>query len=672
MDIFGNSNENGGDIIGPASSTTNALVRYADTTGKLLKNSTVTLSDDGTLTGLNIITPSTGQPLRLYGDLDMGQNFIIDLATPVNDYDAVTKEYVDGKAGNQTATTGLTTFTGTVEAGIVKKTGGTSIQYMMADGSVLSQSASSGNSNFYLYKSHTNTPTPPPTAGFVYYNNAIQKNATIIYISHLTEDNIDIEIFFQNLSTLNEVYIQQKILSDNFIKYNITGTPTVVTGSHISIPVAQVSFGGTGEISFGTNEPILVSFFTNNLEVDTRLSNLETTIQNKITAPLTTVTNSAVAVFDGTTGKVVKQSPVKISDAGVVEGISSVNGFLTPALDYAYDLGDIGKNWAAVHTASLQSNNGVISVETNLNMGQFSIDDLATPTTAYQAVNKLYADSPSAFTIPNLSNANIFALSATNGRTAYNTDSNLINVYINGAWGNVLATKRTISLLRVVPMTSNNAPAPFVASASTIWSAVYDVFKAFDNSITTEWFSAQAPLYTLTTPGTYAGTVSTTVSGAPVLGEWLQLAFTSVTVHSYTITVNNAYRNNAAPTSWVVAGSSNGGTTWTTLDTKTRVWTGNTSQSYNFSAPVEINAIRLIVRETYNVSGLVAYTTAAEFIINKVAHVVDDNINISSTKTFTPPKLTTAERNLLIPDEGNVIYNTTTKVLNTYNGTAWV
>ena len=42
----------GSGVIGPASSTTNAIVRYADTTGKLLKNSTVTLSDDGGITGV--------------------------------------------------------------------------------------------------------------------------------------------------------------------------------------------------------------------------------------------------------------------------------------------------------------------------------------------------------------------------------------------------------------------------------------------------------------------------------------------------------------------------------------------------------------------------------------------------------------------------------------------
>ena len=50
------------------------------------------------------------------------------------------------------ANNNTSTFTGTVEANILKKVGGTNIQYLMADGSSLTQSASSGNSNFYLYK----------------------------------------------------------------------------------------------------------------------------------------------------------------------------------------------------------------------------------------------------------------------------------------------------------------------------------------------------------------------------------------------------------------------------------------------------------------------------------------------------------------------------------------
>ena len=64
--------------------------------------------------------------------------------------------------------------------------------------------------------------------------------------------------------------------SENFIKYNITGTPTIVTGSYVSIPVAVISYGGTGETYFGNLEPILVSFFTNTIETDARITTLET------------------------------------------------------------------------------------------------------------------------------------------------------------------------------------------------------------------------------------------------------------------------------------------------------------------------------------------------------------------------------------------------------------
>src|SRR6185295_3669881 len=44
----------------------------------------------------------------------------------------------------------------------------------------------------------------------------------------------------------------------------------------------------------------------------------------------------------------------------------------------------------------------------------------------------------------------------------------------------------------------------------------------------------------------------------------------------------------------------------------------------------------------------------------------------STTKAFLPPRMTTTQRDAISsPTEGSVIYNTTTKELNRYNGTAW-
>ena len=159
--------------------------------------------------------------------------------------------------------------------------GGTNIQYLLADGTLLTSSANSGNSNFYLYKSIDNALSPPIGSGNVVYNNANQSLATVIYISHLTRDNVDIEIFFENVSSLNDLYLQDQNNSLNFIRYNITGTPTIIPNNYILIPIILDTSGGTGSNSFGTNHNILLSIFTNSIETDVRISNLEDKTQNQ-------------------------------------------------------------------------------------------------------------------------------------------------------------------------------------------------------------------------------------------------------------------------------------------------------------------------------------------------------------------------------------------------------
>jgi sugar lactone lactonase YvrE len=46
----------GGDVVGPASATDNALVRYDSTTGKIIQNSVVLVGDTGSITGVNALT----------------------------------------------------------------------------------------------------------------------------------------------------------------------------------------------------------------------------------------------------------------------------------------------------------------------------------------------------------------------------------------------------------------------------------------------------------------------------------------------------------------------------------------------------------------------------------------------------------------------------------------
>jgi hypothetical protein len=49
----------GGDVVGPASSTDNAIARYDTTTGKLIQNSVVTVGDTGVVAGVTELTAST-------------------------------------------------------------------------------------------------------------------------------------------------------------------------------------------------------------------------------------------------------------------------------------------------------------------------------------------------------------------------------------------------------------------------------------------------------------------------------------------------------------------------------------------------------------------------------------------------------------------------------------
>lgn len=188
---------------------------------------------------------------------------------------------LETKTQNITATAGTTTFAGDLIASNLIKTGATNIEYLMGDGSTLTQSATSGNSNFYLYDNTNSTTDTTPVSGEVIINSVSNTTATIVYISHITRDNIDVEVFWKFVNTLTELYLQDQSLSSNFIQYNITAAPTITVGNKIAIPVSVVNSAGTGSSSFGSGHNILVSYFTNSLEVDTRISALETKTVNQ-------------------------------------------------------------------------------------------------------------------------------------------------------------------------------------------------------------------------------------------------------------------------------------------------------------------------------------------------------------------------------------------------------
>lgn len=259
-----------------------------------------------------------------------------------------------------------TPYDGEIESTGFKVTGGLSSQYLLADGSRITQSAVSGNSNFYLYNSN-NSLVVPPTSGQIRYNNAVQKNATIVYISHLTSDSIDVDKFYQNVSVLNDLFIQDRNNSLNFIQYNITGSPTIVTNNYMSVPVVVSDFGGTGETSFGATHPTLLSFFINNLEIDTRITTLETKTQQQSSTAGNTffsgiLTANSIKVLGGISSEFMKANGSLDSNTYLQQGETIVN-----SVPYINALGQVSSNISNLYVQ--QGNNSIVSAVSAIQTG---------------------------------------------------------------------------------------------------------------------------------------------------------------------------------------------------------------------------------------------------------------------------------------------------------------
>ena len=146
--------------------------------------------------------------------------------------------------GSATGPTGSTGATGT--AGATGATG-----------------ANGQSTNLWLYLAKTSITSGDPLNGHLLWNNATQINATSINISHLTDDNLDIDIFLALLQINQTLVLQDRNASANFQNWKISGTPTNfnigLSTSYWSIPVTLVSSGGTGTTNFSSNHQLFLA-----------------------------------------------------------------------------------------------------------------------------------------------------------------------------------------------------------------------------------------------------------------------------------------------------------------------------------------------------------------------------------------------------------------------------
>ena len=116
----------------------------------------------------------------------------------------------------------------------------------------------------------------------------------------------------------------------------------------------------------------------------------------------------------------------------------------------------------------------------------------------------------------------------------------------------------------------------YTVSASTQFGGLREPWRCFDKTYTGTYYWLSATKYNGT--GVYTGSESTTISGSPYTGEWVQILMpTPIVVVSYTIYPSSDYLP-AAPKNFKLAGS-NDGSTWFLIDTQTSItsWVNSTT-----------------------------------------------------------------------------------------------
>lgn len=155
------------------------------------------------------------------------------------------------------------------------------------------------------------------------------------------------------------------------------------------------------------------------------------------------------------------------------------------------------------------------------------------------------------------------------GRELVIADNPVLYALFGDRFGGVideLATRANAASL-VPAMTANNAPAGYVASASSEYSAAYQAFKAFDGILpaqdsTNAW---------ITTSGVYTGWLRVDLQAAKGLA-------------SYGIATRGT--TGADPKDFTLEGSNDAGATWAVLDARSGItaWAVGSSRSFELDA----------------------------------------------------------------------------------------
>ena len=122
--------------------------------------------------------------------------------------------------------------------------------------------ANGQSTSYYRYNARTNIQSGNPGNTNIIWNNVTQISATQINISHINQDNIDIDIFLALIQTGNTLIVQDADNSVNYQKFSVTAPITIVSNSYVEVPVVLTTSAGTGTTNFNNNHNLILGLIT--------------------------------------------------------------------------------------------------------------------------------------------------------------------------------------------------------------------------------------------------------------------------------------------------------------------------------------------------------------------------------------------------------------------------
>lgn len=289
-----------GDVVGPASATDNAIVRYDGTTGKLIQNSAVTIDDSNNVSGVAQLNATTVAATT--------GNITTVNATTVN---ATTVDTTNIEVTNLKAKDGTAAATIADSTGVVTISTQLNVDNLRLDGNTVSSTDTNGNIDL-----------TPDGVGEV--------NITKVDIDSGTIDNTTIGASTPSTVVATQVDIVaqgdlrlQDTTGGQFVALQAPGT--IATSYTLTLPIDD---GISGQALITDGVGVLAWSYAG---------------VGDVVGPASS-TDNAIARFDGTTGEILQDSTVTIGDDGAtnIAGNLTIGGTITVTANPVVQQSDIG------------------------------------------------------------------------------------------------------------------------------------------------------------------------------------------------------------------------------------------------------------------------------------------------------------------------------------------